>query len=107
MLELVDMPGRSILGSISRLWTCHLKWVRGGFRYPFRDPKLGVLNFCLVTVFVLIRGDPLKKKTELEPLLGVSVDDGNPAEEVSVGVLELFAGPPPKRHLSVGVAGAV
>ena len=45
MMELVDMPGKSILLSISRLLTCHLKRVRGVFRGPFCDPTEGVPKF--------------------------------------------------------------
>ena len=64
MLELVDIPGRFILDSISRLWTCHLKRVRGGFRVPFCDPTEGILNFLFGDIFCM-RDDPLKEKTTL------------------------------------------
>ena len=59
MMELVDMPGRTILVSVSRLWTCHLKRVGGGFRVPFCDPTEGVLKFSFGDVFCM-GGDPLR-----------------------------------------------
>ena len=55
MMELFvfDMPGRSIILSISRLWTCHLaKRVGGGFRVLFCDPTDGVLKFSFGDFFV-------------------------------------------------------
>ena len=63
MMELVDMPGRSILGSISRLWTCHLKRVGGDFRVSFCDPTEEILKLLFGDIFCT-RGDPLKKKTD-------------------------------------------
>ena len=39
------MPGRSILVSISILWTFNPKQVAGGFRGLFCDPIEGVLKF--------------------------------------------------------------
>ena len=65
MMELVDMPGRSILVSVSRLWTCHLKRVGGGFRVPFCDPTEGVLEFSFGDVFCM-GDDPLRKKSDLK-----------------------------------------
>ena len=53
------MPGRTILVSVSRLWTCHLKRVGGGFRVPFCDPTEGVLKFSFGDVFCM-GGDPLR-----------------------------------------------
>ena len=65
MMELVDMLGKSILGSISRLWTRHLKKVGGIFRVPFCDPTEGVLEFPFGDVFCM-RGHPLKgEKSDL------------------------------------------
>ena len=49
MLELVDMPGMSILGSISRLWTCRLKKVGGVLGAHFVTQSLGYSDFCLAT----------------------------------------------------------
>ena len=64
MMELVDMPGRSIIVSVSRLWTFHLECVGGGLRGPFFDPKLGVPKIWVGEHFCM-RGDPVKKKTHL------------------------------------------
>ena len=61
MMGLVDMPGRSPPGSISRLGTCHLKRVGGDFRVPFCVPTEGVFEFLFGDVFCM-RGSPLKKK---------------------------------------------
>ena len=58
------MPGRSILVSISILWTFNPKQVAGGFRGPFCDPTEGVLKF-LVGEYFCMGGDPLKKKGPL------------------------------------------
>ena len=61
MMEFVDMPGRSIHVSISRLWTFHPKQVIEGFRGLFCASKLGLPNiwigehFCMAT-------DPLREK---------------------------------------------
>ena len=55
MEQLVDMPGMSPLGSISRLGTWHLKRVGGGFRVPFCDPTEGVLKFLFGDVFLYER----------------------------------------------------
>ena len=50
MMELTDMPGRSILGNISRWRAFNPKQVGGGFRGPFCASKLEVPTFfCLVT----------------------------------------------------------
>ena len=57
------MPGKSPLGRISRLGTCHLKRVGGGFRVPFFDPTEGVLEFPFGDVFCM-RGDPLRGKSD-------------------------------------------
>ena len=65
MMELVDMPGRSILASVSRLWTCHLKRVGWVFRVPFCDPTEGVLEILFGDVFCM-GGDPLRKKSDRE-----------------------------------------
>ena len=65
MMELVDMPGMSPLGSVSRLGACHLKRVRGGFRVPFCDPTEGVLEFPFGDVFCM-RGGPIRKKDTLD-----------------------------------------
>ena len=44
MMELVDIPGRSSLVSVSKLGTCHLKRVGGVFRDPCRASKIGMLK---------------------------------------------------------------
>ena len=64
MMELVDMPGISPLGSISRLGTCHLKRVEGVFRVPLCDPTEMVLEFLFGDVFCM-RGGPLRKKAPI------------------------------------------
>ena len=63
-MELVDMPGRSPLGSVSRLGTCYLKRVRGGLGSRFVTQPKGNSNFRLVTFFCM-RGDPLRGKSDL------------------------------------------
>ena len=52
MMELVDMPGMSPLGSISRLGTCHLKRVGGILGSQFVTQMKGYLNFRLVAFSV-------------------------------------------------------
>ena len=52
MVELVDMPGRSIILSIFRLWSCRLKRVGEGFRVLFFDPTEGILKISFGDFFV-------------------------------------------------------
>ena len=73
MMELVDMPGRSILVSISRLWISNPKQVAGDCRGPFCDPTEGVLK-CWVDGHVYMWGGPLKKKLPYAALPGLLWD---------------------------------
>ena len=60
-MELVDMPGRSTICRIRRLWTSNQKSVGGGFRGPFCASKLGVPQMWVDDLFCM-RGGPLREK---------------------------------------------
>ena len=60
-MELVDMPGMSSLGSISRLGTCHLKRSEGFLGADFVIQTQEYPHFCLMTFFCM-RGDPPREK---------------------------------------------
>ena len=61
MLELVDMPGRFIIASTSRLWTFNPKKVGGNLKGPFRASTVGVPKFRVGELFCM-GDDPLRKK---------------------------------------------
>ena len=66
MMELVDMPGRSTILSISRLWTCHLKGSEGVSGPHFVTQLKGYSTFHLVTYFVWEVAHSGKKVTQGE-----------------------------------------
>ena len=66
LVELVDMPGMSLLGSISRLGICHLKKAGGVFRDLFCDPTEGILNISFGDLFYMRGRPPSGKKHQYQ-----------------------------------------
>ena len=73
MIELVDMSRRAILGSVSRLWTCHLKRAGSGFRVLFCDLTEGICTQILVWWrFFVWEVTPSRKNLTPSPVSEVS-----------------------------------